>query len=85
MGDIISSLNDELIRFEINGSTATITCKKSKFDIIGISASEFPQVEENISEDEIKLIFSEIVDIEMKIEKGKRIMKKTLAILLSLA
>jgi len=52
LGDIISRLNDDLIRIELNGSTATITCKKSKFDIIGISASEFPQVEENISEDD---------------------------------
>ena len=51
-GEIISRLNDELIKIEVNGSTATITCKKSKFDIIGISASEFPQVEENISEDD---------------------------------
>jgi len=50
LGEIISRLNDELIRLELNGSTATITCKKSKFDIIGISANEFPQVEENIEE-----------------------------------
>ena len=52
LGDIISRLQDELVRVEINGSTATITCKKSKFDIIGISASEFPQVEENIAEED---------------------------------
>ena len=50
LGEIISRLNDELIKLELNGSTATITCKNSKFDIIGISANEFPQVEENISE-----------------------------------
>jgi len=50
LGEIISRLNDELIKLELNGTTATITCKNSKFDIIGISASEFPQVEENISE-----------------------------------
>ncbi|MBE7710741.1 MAG: DNA polymerase III subunit beta [Cyanobacteria bacterium SIG31] len=52
LGDIISRLQDELVRIELNGSTATITCKKSKFDIIGISASEFPQVEENIAEED---------------------------------
>ena len=52
LGEITSRLNDELIRLELNGSVATITCKKSKFDIIGISASEFPQVEEAISEDD---------------------------------
>ena len=50
LGEIISRLNDELIKLELNGSTATITCKNSKFDIIGISANEFPQVEENIVE-----------------------------------
>ena len=52
LGDIISRLQDELVRIELNGSTATITCKNSKFDIIGISANEFPQVEENISEED---------------------------------
>jgi DNA polymerase III sliding clamp (beta) subunit (PCNA family) len=50
LGEIISRLNDEIIKFELNGATVTITSKKSKFDIIGISANEFPQVEENISE-----------------------------------
>lgn len=52
LGDIISRLQDELVKIELNGSTVTITCKKSKFDIIGISANEFPQVEENISEED---------------------------------
>ena len=41
LGDIISRLQDELVKIELNGSVATITCKKSKFDIIGISANEF--------------------------------------------
>lgn len=52
LGEIVSRLNDELIKLELNGATATITCKNSKFDIIGISANEFPQVEENIAEDD---------------------------------
>ena len=52
LGEIISRLNDELIKLELNGSTATITSKKSKFDIIGISANEFPKIEENINENE---------------------------------
>ena len=52
LGEIISRLQDELIKLELNGSAVTITCKNSKFDIIGISASEFPKVEENISEDD---------------------------------
>ena len=42
LGEIISRLNDDLIKLELNGTTATITCKNSKFDIIGISANEFP-------------------------------------------
>lgn len=50
LGEILSRLNAELINLELNGSTATITCKNSKFDIIGISANEFPQIEENIAE-----------------------------------
>ena len=52
LGEIISRLQDELVKLELNGSVATITCKKSKFDIIGISANEFPPVEENISEED---------------------------------
>ena len=59
LGEIISRLNDELIKVELNGSTATITSKKSKFDIIGISANEFPQVEENISENDCMEIETE--------------------------
>lgn len=50
LGEILSRLNEELINFELNDSTVTITCKNSKFDIIGISPSEFPKVEENIEE-----------------------------------
>jgi len=52
LGEIVSRLQDELVKIELNGSSATVTCKNSKFDIIGISASEFPQVEENISEED---------------------------------
>lgn len=51
-GDIVSRLQDELVKVDVNGAVATITCKKSKFDIIGISASEFPIVDEAISEDD---------------------------------
>lgn len=50
LGEILSRLNDELLTLELSGATATITCKNSKFDIIGISANEFPKVEENIEE-----------------------------------
>ena len=50
LGEIISRLNDDLIKLEATDFTATITCKNSKFDIIGISQNEFPQVEEDIQE-----------------------------------
>lgn len=52
LGEIVSRLQGDLVKIELNGTVATITCKNSKFDIIGISASEFPQVEENISEED---------------------------------
>lgn len=52
LGEILSRLNDELINLELNGATVTITCKHSKFDIIGISANEFPKVEENVAEED---------------------------------
>lgn len=52
LGEILSRLNDELMTLELNGSTATITCKNSKFDIIGISANEFPKIEEDIAEND---------------------------------
>ena len=52
LGEIISRLQDELVKIELNGATATITCKNSKFSIIGISANEFPAIEENITEEE---------------------------------
>ena len=40
--DIISRLNDGIISFELNSTIMTIKSGKSKFDIIGISANEFP-------------------------------------------
>ena len=43
--DIVSKLNDGVIDFELNGTTMTIKSGKSKFDIIGISAMEFPKIE----------------------------------------
>ncbi len=44
LNEIVSKLGDKLITFEMNeGETSVnITCQNSKFDIIGISASEFP-------------------------------------------
>lgn len=44
--DIISRLNDGLVSFELKDNTMIVTNGKTKFDIIGISASEFPKIEE---------------------------------------
>lgn len=63
LSDIVSRLNDGLIEFKLNEETNSmnITSKNTKFDIIGISASEFPTIsssaemnEENAIEIEIK-------------------------------
>lgn len=44
LNEIVSKLGDKLITFEMqnDSSTVNITCQNSKFDIIGISANEFP-------------------------------------------
>ena len=44
LNEIVSKLGDKLITFEMpEGETSVhITCQNSKFDIIGISAAEFP-------------------------------------------
>ena len=52
LGEILSRLNDDLINIELINNAITITCKNSKFDIIGISANEFPKIEEEIQEDD---------------------------------
>lgn len=45
LNEIVSKLGNKLITFEMTEgeTTVNITCQNSKFDIIGISASEFPQ------------------------------------------
>ena len=50
LNEIVSKLGDKLITFDMKDgeNTVNITCQKSKFDIIGISASEFPQEFSNI-------------------------------------
>jgi len=50
--DIISRLNDGIITFELENNTMTITNGKTKFDIIGICAHEFPKIEEVTNEQE---------------------------------
>ena len=60
LSDIISRLGNAPINFDIDeNSMAIITSGKSKFDIIGISAAEFPNVED-------KVPTGESIEIEMK-------------------
>ena len=51
LNEIVSKLGDKLISFEMNEgeSTVNITCQNSKFDIIGIFATEFPPEFSNIN------------------------------------
>lgn len=50
LSDIVSRIEDNLITFKLNEETNSVnlTCKNTKFDVIGISASEFPTIVENI-------------------------------------
>ncbi|DAB23129.1 TPA: DNA polymerase III subunit beta [Candidatus Gastranaerophilales bacterium HUM_20] len=50
LNEIVSKLSDKLITFEMNNeeTSVNITCQNSKFDIIGISANEFPPEFSNI-------------------------------------
>ena len=54
LNEIVSKLGDKLITFEMNNdeTTVNITCQNSKFDIIGISANEFPPEFSNIEVNE---------------------------------
>lgn len=63
LNDIVFRLSDKLITFELNTETNSmnITCDNTKFDIIGISANEFPNVLENISISE-----ENAIDIDLK-------------------
>lgn len=51
LNEIVSKLGDKLISFEMNEgeTTVNITCQNSKFDIIGISATEFPPEFSNVN------------------------------------
>lgn len=56
LNEIVSKLNNDLVTVEVEeGSTnVSITCKKSKFDIIGISSNEFPSDVFNYKADDDK-------------------------------
>lgn len=54
LNEIVSKLGDKLITFEMNNdeTSVNITCQNSKFDIIGISANEFPPEFSSVNLDE---------------------------------
>ncbi len=63
LSDIVSRLSDGLINFKLNEETniVNLTCKNTKFDIIGISATEFPNVSE-----QVQLIDESAIEIELR-------------------
>lgn len=54
LNEIVSKLGDKLITFDMKEgeNIVNITCQNSKFDIIGISANEFPPEVYNVETDE---------------------------------
>lgn len=62
VSDIVSRLSDNLITFKLTEeiNSVNITCKNTKFDIIGISASEFPTFSD------IKMEEENAIEIETK-------------------
>lgn len=63
LSEIVGRLDDNLITFKLNEETnsVNITCKNTKFDIIGISASEFPEFSQNIN-----LVEENAIEIDLK-------------------
>lgn len=56
-GDIIRKLPDETITIEENDGKVNIKCSNSEFNIIGLSADEFPNINPN-EENEEKILFN---------------------------
>lgn len=63
LSDIVSRLSESLITLKTQeeANTVNLTSKNTKFDIIGISASEFPTTVENI-----ELLEENAIEIELK-------------------
>lgn len=63
LSEIVSRLSDCLITFKLSEDTNSVNliCKNTKYDIIGISASEFPAIAENI-----ELKEENAIEIEVK-------------------
>ncbi len=62
LNEIVTKLSNDLVTIESDGdsSNVSITCKKSKFDIIGIPANEFPNDVFNYNIDD-----SQCFDVEL--------------------
>lgn len=62
LSDIVSRLSDSMITFKLNEETNSVnlTSKNTKFDIIGISASEFPTITEQVEQNKEKAIEIEV-------------------------
>jgi len=65
LSDIVSRLSDNLITIkkEEEKNSVNITCKSAKFDIVGISASEFPEIAQLKEEEENE---ENAIEIEIK-------------------
>lgn len=71
LSDIVSRLGDSLVTFKLNeeNNSVNLTSKNTKFDIIGISASEFPAIT-NLELDEANAIEIEIKPFEKAIKQA---------------
>ena len=72
LNEIVSKLGNKLITFEkaADSSIVNITCQNSKFDIIGISANEFPPEVHNINLKEEESFEIEVKPLTKAARKG---------------
>lgn len=72
LNEIISKLPDKPVSFELNEDTnvVSITCGNSKFDIVGISSSEFPELPQ-------KELLKEKISVSVKIKPFLKAVKQT--------
>lgn len=72
LNEIISKLPDKPVSFELNEDTnvVSITCGNSKFDIVGISSSEFPELAQ-------KELLKDKISVSVKIKPFLKAVKQT--------
>lgn len=70
--EIVSKLGNKLITFEMapDTNTVNITCQNSKFDIIGISANEFPPEVYNVETADADCLEIEIKPLTKAVEQA---------------